>query len=88
MKKTIIRLICVLVGIYAVYTLVAQQKLLNSYAAEKNEYTNQIYAAEKKQNELNTTLESINSTNYIEDVARNKLDIYLPNERVYIDITK
>ena len=32
--------------------------------------------------------ENLNSTEYIEDVARNKLGMYLPNERVYIDISK
>ena len=31
---------------------------------------------------------NINSEEYIEEVAREKLDMYLPNERVYIDISK
>ena len=34
------------------------------------------------------TKENVNSTEYIEEVAREKLDMYLPNERVYIDISK
>ena len=29
-----------------------------------------------------------NSNEYIEQIAREKLDMYLPNERVYIDIGK
>ena len=29
-----------------------------------------------------------NKKEYIEEVAREKLDMYLPNERVYIDISK
>ena len=35
---------------------------------------------EKKQN--------IDSTEFIEEIARDKLGMYLPNERVYIDISK
>ena len=37
--------------------------------------------------ELKTVKNNINSTEYIENMAREKLGMYLPNERVYIDIT-
>lgn len=73
---------------YAVYTFILQQRLLNSYASEKKEYVKEIEAAQEKKEELTSTLNNLNSTEYIEDVARNKLDMYLPNERVYIDITQ
>ena len=76
------------ISVYVVYTLVSQQKLLNTYAKETEEYANQIEQATQNQTELNETLESLNSTNFIEGIARDKLDMYLPNERVYIDITK
>ena len=43
---------------------------------------------EKANNEhLLETKESVNSTEYIENIAREKLGMYLPNERVYYDIT-
>ena len=32
--------------------------------------------------------ENINSDEYIEQIAREKLEMYYPNERVYIDIEK
>lgn len=88
MKKIFVRLLVICMGIYAIYAFVLQQRLLNSYANEKKEYKNQISTAEKKQEELTSTLDNLNSTEYIEDVARNKLGMYLPNERVYIDITQ
>ncbi|MBR3324679.1 MAG: septum formation initiator family protein [Clostridia bacterium] len=88
MNKIIKRLIFLGLIIYAIYIFIAQQKMLNSYAVEKNEYTNQIINAEEEKAELSNSLQGINSTDYIEDAARNKLDMYLPNERVYIDITK
>lgn len=88
MNKIVKRLILIAIAVYALITFISQQRLLNTYAAEKNQYSNQINAAKQEQNDLNTTLNSLNSTEYIEDIARNKLDMYLPNEKVYIDITK
>ncbi len=88
MNKLLKRYIIYFLLIYAVYILVSQQKMLNSYAAEKKQYMEQINEAKEEKEELNNSLEGLNSTDYIEDIARNKLDMYLPNERVYIDITK
>lgn len=88
MKKVLVRLLVICMCVYAIYIFILQQRLLNSYANEKKEYANQISTAQKKQEELTATLDNLNSTEYIEDVARNKLGMYLPNERVYIDITQ
>ena len=62
--------------------------MINSYAAEKSEYQNEIKDAKEEQNSLTNELQSLNSTDYIEDVARNKLDMYLPNEKVFVDMDK
>lgn len=88
MKIILKRILLLAISVYVVYTLVSQQKLLNTYAKETEEYANQIEQATQNQTELNETLERLNSTNFIEGIARDKLDMYLPNERVYIDITK
>ena len=57
--------------------------------ADSKRYTEQIAAEEekKKSNYLKQRA-NINSKEYIEEVAREKLDMYLPNEKVYIDINK
>ena len=88
MKINITRIIFIAFAIYVVYTLVSQQKLLNAYAKEDKDYRNQIEQANETKKELSETLESLNSTEYIEQIARDKLDMYLPNEKVYIDITQ
>ena len=62
--------------------------MLNSCAAEKSQYTNEIETAKAEQDKLNSQLNNVNSTNYIEEMARDNMDMYLPNERVYIDVTK
>ena len=87
-KKIGIRFILIAVAIYAIVVFVSQQKLLNTYASKKDQYQNQINSAKQEQNKLNETLDNLNSTEYIEDIARNKLDMYLPNEKVYIDVNK
>ena len=88
MKTFVKRLIFLALVLYAVYTLITQQKLLNTYAKEGEEYSNQIEQANEVNQELTDTLQSLNSTEYIEEIARDVLDMYLPNERVYIDMSK
>ena len=72
--------------IYFVYTLIMQQKTLNSYAKEQAKYNEDIEVAEDEQNKLQEMKSNINSDEYIEQIAREKLGMYYPNERVYIDI--
>lgn len=74
--------------IYFVYTVIAQQKTLNSYAMEKEKYNDNIETAQEEQDELKEMKENINSDEYIEQIAREKLGMYYPNERVYIDVEK
>ncbi len=88
MKKIIIRLFIVAFIGYAIFIIINQQKMLNSYANERKQYQNDIEQAEIKHNELTETLDNINSTNYIEEMAREKLDMYLPNERIYVDMDR
>lgn len=87
-KKLLKRFLFIGIIIYVVYTFFAQQKSLNAYQADQNRYNEQIAQEKEKQEELKATKENINSKEYIEEVAREKLDMYLPNERVYIDISK
>lgn len=88
MKKVLKYTFIILISIYVIHILISQQGTLNSYSAESKEYQSQIDKAKEEQEELNSTIDSLNSTEYIEQEAREKLDMYLPNERVYIDITK
>ena len=65
-----------------------QQQTLNAYKAEETQYTKEIAAAKEEQEKLMATKNNINSDEYIEQIAREKLGMYYPNERVYIDIEK
>ena len=72
--------------IYFIYTLISQQKTLNSYANLKETYNDDLEMAQEENNELQEMKDNINSDEYIEQIAREKLDMYYPNERVYIDV--
>ncbi len=87
-KKIIIIVLIVLTIALIGYVFIMHHQMLETYADEKDSLNNQIEAAELKQQELKDEIDSINSANTIESIARDKLDMYYPNERVYIDISK
>ena len=88
MKKILKGSLFILVLLYVSITLINQQKTLNSYKQEQMVLSSKIEEQETLKENLNKTKESITSTEYIEEIAREKLDMYLPNERVYIDTAK
>ena len=79
------KIIFIAILIYAIITVIKQQKILNTYAAQSANLDTQIAEAKEEQQKLNEEKENVNSSEYIEGVAREKLDMYLPNERVYVD---
>lgn len=87
-KDIIKRVVFLGIIIYFVSVFFKQQTTLNKYNAEQQ----QLMAKIEEQKEHNATLLStksnINSPEFVEEIAREKLDMYLPNERVYVDIGK
>ena len=84
----IMNLILIIFIVYAIFTFINQQSKLNSYTQDISYYSTQIEELKEKKEELINTQENVNSKEYIESVARERLDMYLPNETVYIDISK
>lgn len=87
-KSKVYKLIVLLLVCYSVYILYTQQIKLNSYAAEKEYYQDKITDLNEQKAELTAEKENVNSPEYIEDIAREKLDMYLPNEKVFVDMSK
>lgn len=71
--------------IYAITTFCNQEKVLTSYKEQELQVANEIEEAEEYQARLNINKENANSLEYIEQVAREKLNMYYPNEKIYID---
>ena len=84
-KKHFVKLLLVAIAIYVVSIFISQQKMLNSYNLEVKSYQSKIDDEKQTNKELLAMKDNLNSTEYIEKIAREKLDMYLPNERVYID---
>ena len=84
-KKLLKRLIILLIAIYVIFTLVNQQKTLNQYSRNSEELNTQIAEAEEEKEELTKQKDNVDSLEFIEQTAREKLDMYYPNERVYVD---
>ena len=72
--------------------LIRQQKNIIQYQKEIKELSTKINVAEDELNQNKQNLEEeinkSNSPEYIEKVAREKLGMYLQNERVYVDSNK
>lgn len=85
-KKKIIRnIILILALVYVVFTLINQQQTLNKYAQNSEDLSQQIEEQKNYKEELAQKQADINSKEFIEETAREKLDMYLPNEKVYVD---
>ena len=84
-KKLYKRLLILLVLGYAIFTLINQQKVLNQYSANSKELASKIKEQQAYNDELVADKENVNSKEFIEQMAREKLDMYYPNEKVYLD---
>ena len=85
-SKKIVKIIVILIlVIYAILTFINQQKTLNQYSKNYDDLTSQIEKQKEYNEQLSKKKQEIQSDNFIEDLAREKLDMYLPNEKVYMD---
>lgn len=84
-KKIYKKLLILGISIYVIFTLINQQKTLNQYGQESIELASKIEEEKKYKEQLAKKKEDVTSLDFIEQMAREKLDMYYPNERVYID---
>ena len=84
-RKFLLKFLFILLIIYAVFTIINQQKALNQYEKNKEELLAQIEEQNEDKEELTAKKDNINSLEYIEQAAREYLEMYLPNEKVYVD---
>ena len=84
-KKLYKRLLIILVLVYAIFTLANQQKVLNQYSENSKKLASKIEEQQAYNNELLSEKDNVDSKEFIEQLAREKLEMYYPNEKVYID---
>ncbi len=81
--KKVLIIVCIL---YAAIILINQQKQLNIYQDNIYATEKEIEEANERKDSLLSLKESTSSLDYIEKIAREKLNMYKPNEKVYIDV--
>lgn len=83
--KKVKGLLILLLIVYAIFTIVNQQKTLNKYSQDSLTLSKQIEEEKANREDLIQRKEDVNSLEFIEQTAREKLEMYYPNERVYVD---
>ena len=91
-KNNLFRKFLIIAFIIWAVMLIKQQLNISQYNKDLKNLSEKIEVAEDELNQNKQDLEeekqNINSTEYIEKLAREKLGMYLQNERVYIDSNK
>lgn len=85
-NRLIKKLIIIAFFIYFGITIYNQQKMLNTYKSNIASVEEEIKEEVEHKESLISLKENANSLEYIEKIAREKLNMYKPNEKVYIDI--
>ena len=85
-NRLIKKLIAIAFFIYFAVTIYNQLKMLDSYKSNIASVEDEIKEEEEHKQSLISLKENANSLEYIEKIAREKLNMYKPNEKVYIDI--
>ena len=78
-------LIFTAVSMYIVFTLINQQLMIMDYRESKAQYVKQIQEEKLKSEQLTKVRSEITTSTYIEEVAREKLGLVMPNEIVFVD---
>ena len=91
-KNKLLRNAFIIALIIWIVMLIKQQINISQYKEDIKDLSSKIEVAEKELDDNKQNLEqekkNTDSLEYIEKLAREKLGMYLPNERVYVDSTK
>jgi len=74
-KKIYIKLLIFIISLYAIFTLISQQNTLNQYSKNSQELSQKIEEEKQEKEELAKKKEDVNSLEFIEQTAREKLDM-------------
>ena len=81
-------LLLVLVSIYVVYILVEQEIMLRTYNNQIRYYDQKIEREKDRTKQIERLKDMYNTEMYIEQIARDRLGLVKPGEKIFIDISK
>ncbi len=85
LKRLVKTIAVIFVLMYSFFVMVDQEVDFKKYDSELNNYNNMIAEEDMLHEQLVNTRSQISSEKYIEEVARDKLGLVMPNEVVFID---
>lgn len=85
LKRLCISIAVMVFFVYFIFVTIDQQGRINTKNKEIETLNQQILTAGQETDKLKEELESVNDPEYLERMAREKLGLVHPNERVYID---
>lgn len=68
----------------SINAIINQESKKQEIKMQISQYEDELKKLKSEKDELVEQKEKINTDKYIENVARNKLDMFLPNEKVYV----
>lgn len=68
----------------SINAIINQESKKQEIKMQISQYDDELEKLKSEKEELIEQKEKINTDKYIENVARNKLDMFLPNEKVYV----
>ena len=87
-KRLAITAIIFLLALYFIWTFISQQIMISKKNKEISELQMQIESIEAESQRLSKEVEDLNNPEYIEKIARERLGLVRPNERVFVDSNK
>lgn len=87
-KISIISILFVLVSVYFVTTFVDQQISINRYNSQIEMYKTDIANKEALSKYYDEQQQSVETDEYIEQVARESLGLVKPYEKIFVDVNK
>lgn len=86
MPVAVLLVLLLAVGLF-VKALIAQEVKMREYRSQANELEQAIAAEESRLEQVRTEQEKVNTDEYIEGVARDKLGLVMPDEKVFVDVS-
>ena len=87
-KKLMVVSVAMVISVYFVYVLIWQQVTITRKNQEIDALKSQVETATEESERLSQEIENLNDPGYLERIAREKLGLVRPNERVFVDSNK
>lgn len=87
-KKMAVAAVVAVVAVYFIYVLISQQITISNKNSEIEGLKMQVNSASEESERLKQEVENLNDPEYLERIARERLGLVRPNERVFVDSNK